>query len=389
MKILTRTILLLSLVSMLTDIASEMLYPVMPVYLQSIGFSALFIGILEGFAEAVAGFSKGYFGQLSDSKGRRLPFVHIGYGLSSLTKLMMGMFAFPLWIFGARTIDRLGKGIRTSARDALLSSETTPEHKGKVFGFHRGADTIGAAIGPVLALIFLAFYPNHYQTLFLLAFIPAALGVAATTIIREKPQEVRAFNTKRVGLFSFLGYWKAAPSEFRHIVVGLLFFALMNSSDLFILLLIKHRGASDGDVIKAYILYNLIYAVAAFPIGILADKIGLRRMLIIGLALFAGVYGGLAVTIDYLLMCVLLALYGIYAAASEGVAKAWITNSVPKSETATALGFFSGMGSIIALLSSVLAGLLWSAFSPEVTFVVSAAGAVVVVFYLSRVKMAR
>lgn len=389
MKILTRTILLLSLVSMLTDIASEMLYPVMPVYLQSIGFSALFIGILEGFAEAIAGFSKGYFGQLSDSKGRRLPFVQIGYGLSSLSKLMMGMFAFPLWIFGARTIDRLGKGIRTSSRDALLSSETTPEHKGKVFGFHRGADTIGAAIGPVLALIFLAFYPNQYQTLFLLAFIPAALGVAATAIIREKPLEVTAKNTKRVGLFSFLGYWKAAPVEFRHIVVGLLFFALMNSSDLFILLLIKHRGASDGDVIKAYILYNLIYAVTAFPIGILADKIGLRRMLIIGLALFAGVYGGLAVTSDYLMICILLALYGIYAAASEGVAKAWITNSVPKGETATALGFFSGMGSIFALLSSVLAGLLWSAFSPEVPFVVSAVGAVVVVGYFARMTMAR
>ncbi len=389
MKILTRTILLLSLVSMLTDIASEMLYPVMPVYLQSIGFSALFIGILEGFAEAIAGFSKGYFGQLSDSKGRRLPFVQIGYGLSSLSKLMMGVLSFPLWIFGARTIDRLGKGIRTSARDALLSSETTPEHKGKVFGFHRGADTIGAAIGPVLALIFLAFYPNQYQMLFLLAFIPAALGVAATAIISEKPPEVTAKNTKRVGLFSFLGYWKTAPSEFRHIVVGLLFFALMNSSDLFILLLIKHRGASDVDVIKAYILYNLIYAVAAFPIGILADKIGLRRMLIIGLALFAGVYGGLAVTSDYLMICILLALYGIYAAASEGVAKAWITNSVPKSETATALGFFSGMGSIIALLSSVLAGLLWSAFSPEVLFVVSAVGAVVVAGYFSRMTMAR
>lgn len=389
MKILTRTILLLSLVSMLTDIASEMLYPVMPVYLQSIGFSALFIGILEGFAEAIAGFSKGYFGQLSDSKGRRLPFVQIGYGLSSLSKLMMGMLAFPFWIFGARTIDRLGKGIRSGARDALLSSETTPEHKGRVFGFHRGADTIGAAIGPVLALVFLAFYPNQYQTLFLLAFIPAALGVAATAIIREKPLELTAKNTKRVGLFSFLGYWKTAPSEFRHIVVGLLFFALMNSSDLFILLLIKHRGASDSDVIKAYILYNLIYALAAFPIGILADKIGLRRMLIVGLVLFAGVYGGLAVTSDYLLMCLLLALYGIYAAASEGVAKAWITNSVPKRETATALGFFSGMGSIIALLSSVLAGLLWSAFSPEVPFVVSAVGAVVVAGYFSKMAMAR
>ncbi|MBK9248930.1 MAG: MFS transporter [Ignavibacteria bacterium] len=389
MKILTRTILLLSLVSMLTDISSEMLYPVMPVYLTSIGFSALFIGILEGFAEAIAGFSKGYFGQLSDSKGRRLPFVQIGYGLSSLSKLMMGIFASPVLIFGARTIDRLGKGIRTSARDALLSSETTQEHKGKVFGFHRGADTLGAAIGPILALVFLAFYPNQYQTLFLIAFIPAVLGVVCTAIIREKPFDITVRQTKQVGLFSFLAYWKIAPPEFRKLVIGLLFFALMNSSDLFILMLIKHRGASDIDVIKAYILYNLIYAVAAFPIGILADKIGLRRMLVIGLLIFAGVYGGLALSNDYLIICVLLAFYGIYAAASEGVAKAWITNSVSKSETATALGFYIGMGSIFSLLSSLVAGLLWSAFFPEVTFGVSAVGALVVVGYFARVTMAR
>ena len=159
-RILTRTILLVSFVSLFTDIASEMLYPVMPVYLTSIGFSVMLIGILEGIAEAVAGLSKGYFGQSSDVMGRRVPFVRGGYALSALSKPMMALLTWPWWIFLARTLDRLGKGIRTGARDAILSDETIPENKGKVFGFHRSMDTVGAAIGPVIALVFLYFYQS-------------------------------------------------------------------------------------------------------------------------------------------------------------------------------------------------------------------------------------
>ena len=152
---ITKTIILVSFVSLFTDIASEMLYPVMPVFLKSIGFSVLLIGVLEGVAEATAGLSKGYFGNLSDNLGRRVSFIQWGYLLSAISKPMMALFTFPIWIFSARTIDRLGKGIRNSARDALLSDESKPETKGKVFGFHRGMDTLGAAIGPILALIYL------------------------------------------------------------------------------------------------------------------------------------------------------------------------------------------------------------------------------------------
>jgi sugar phosphate permease len=146
--IITRSILIVSLVSFFNDIGSEMLYPVMPVFLSSIGFSVLLIGLLEGFAEATAGLSKGYFGNLSDKTGRRVPFIRFGYMLSALSKPMMAAFTWAWWIFIARSTDRLGKGIRTSARDALLSDETTPENKGRVFGFHRALDTLGAAIGP-------------------------------------------------------------------------------------------------------------------------------------------------------------------------------------------------------------------------------------------------
>ena len=159
MKIITRTVWILSIVSLFTDIASEMLYPVMPIYLKSIGFSILFIGLLEGFAEATTGISKGYFGQLSDSTKRRMPFIQIGYGLSAISKPMMAFLVYPIWIFFARTMDRFGKGVRTSARDALLSDQSTPSTKGTVFGFHRTMDTFGAAIGPLVALVYLYFSP--------------------------------------------------------------------------------------------------------------------------------------------------------------------------------------------------------------------------------------
>ena len=185
-KILTRTIWLLSIVSLFTDMASEMLYPVMPVFLRSIGFSFLLIGILEGVAEATAGISKSYFGRISDNIGRRLPFVQLGYFLSAVSKPMMAAFIYPLWIFFARTLDRFGKGIRTAARDAMLSDESSVENRGSVFGFHRSMDTSGAVLGPAVALIFLYFYPGRYQLLFLLAFIPGILAVISTLLLKEK-----------------------------------------------------------------------------------------------------------------------------------------------------------------------------------------------------------
>jgi len=163
-KIITKPILILSIVSLLTDIASEMLYPIMPIYLRSIGFSVVLIGILEGLVEAVAGISKGYFGNLSDSIQKRAIFVRIGYTMSAIAKPLIALFTNPVWVFCVRTVERLGKGVRTSARDALLSDYTTPENKGRVFGFHRSMDTVGAAIGPIIALISFIF-PGQYVKL--------------------------------------------------------------------------------------------------------------------------------------------------------------------------------------------------------------------------------
>lgn len=202
MRIITRTIFLLSMVSLLADIASEMLYPVIPVYLKEIGFSILLIGILEGVVGFVAGISKGYFGKLSDESGARLPFVKLGYLLSNLSKPLLALFTSVAWVFGIRTIDRLGKSIRTAARDAMLSSEARPETKGRVFGFHRSMDTAGAAIGPVLALVYLFFNPGDYKTLFYLAFIPGVLAVLLIFLVKEKKPTGHCFK-KRKFLFLF------------------------------------------------------------------------------------------------------------------------------------------------------------------------------------------
>ena len=186
MRILTRAVWILSMVSLFADVASEMLYPIMPVYLEHIGFSVLLIGILEGIAEGVAGLSKGYFGKLSDAKGVRLPFIRWGYFLGALSKPMMAIFTFPLWIFGARTMDRIGKGLRTGARDAMLSGEATPQTKARVFGFHRGMDTLGAVIGPSIALVYLYFAPGAYKPLFFIAFIPGIISVLLIFFLNEK-----------------------------------------------------------------------------------------------------------------------------------------------------------------------------------------------------------
>ena len=295
MKIITRTVILLSVVSLFTDIASEMLYPIMPMYLTSIGFSVMLIGLLEGIAEATAGLSKGYFGHLSDTINRRKPFIQFGYSLSAISKPMMAVLTYPLWIFVARTLDRLGKGIRTGARDAMLSAETTTEFKGRVFGFHRALDTIGAALGPFAALIFLMFYPAQYKTLFLFAIVPGVFAIAMTFFVQEKNKQIvpDISSAARPGIFSFLRYWKIAPREFRLLVVGLLFFTLMNSSDILLLLMMRHQGANDQQVIGVYIFYNLVYALMSYPIGVIGDKIGLKTIFILGLILFAVVYGGI------------------------------------------------------------------------------------------------
>ncbi len=383
---ITRIVWMLSLVSMFTDIASEMLYPVMPIYLESIGFSMLLIGVLEGVAEATAGLSKGYFGKLSDNLGRRLPFVRWGYSLSAISKPMLAVSSLPLWIFLSRTMDRLGKGMRTGARDAMLSDQSTPQTKATIFGFHRSMDTLGAVLGPLGALVFLYFNPNAYRSLFLLAVIPGIIAISFTLSLKE-PVSPTQTKSIRTSFFDFIKYWKVSPKAYRKLVSAILLFTLFNSSDVFLILRLKDNGLSDTYTIGIYIFYNLVYALLAYPLGIVADKIGLRKIFILGLLLFVGTYAGMAVNKGLYGALVLFFMYGVYAAATEGVSKAWISNLVKKEDTATAIGTLTGFQSICTMMASILAGLLWFSMGSFVTFMVTAIMELVVVVYILILKI--
>jgi len=309
--------------------------------------------------------------------------VQWGYSLSAAAKPLMAAFTYPLWIFFVRTIDRTGKGLRTGARDALLSDETSEAHKGRVFGFHRSMDTFGAVLGPLAALVFLYYYPGQYRLMFILAFIPAIFGVGITFILKEK-KNIRgtADNKASYNFFSFVGYWKDSPKAYRRLVSGLLAFALVNSSDVFLLLMLKANGLTDVQLILVYIFYNIIYALTSYPIGIVADRLGLWETLFAGLFLFAGVYAGMAFVHPVSLFLLLFAVYGIYAAATEGISKALISNISDRKDTATAIGTYSAFNSLATLMSSSLAGFIWFTWGPKTLFLFAALGSVAVVLYL-------
>jgi len=339
MKYISRTVWILSIISLLTDVASEMLYPIMPVFLQSIGFSVVLIGVLEGIAEATAGICKGYFGKLSDNSGKRAPFIQWGYILSALTKPMM------------------------------------------VFGLHRGMDTLGAVLGPVFALVFLYYRPSDYKTLFLIAFLPGVAAVLTTLFLKDKKQNQHLVAKIPTPFFSFLGYWKESPLLYRKVVVGLLVFALFNSSDMLLLLRVKQSGLNDTHVIGLYIFYNLIYAIASLPFGMIADKFSLKKVFTFGLVLFAAVYLGMALSTNIYVYLMLFFLYGLYAAATEGISKAWISNITDKKDTATAIGSFAGFQSIAAMIASSLAGAIWFWLGVETAFILTSAITVLVIIY--------
>ena len=372
--VLTRSIWVIALVSFFTDLASEMLYPIMPLYLESIGFTMVGIGLLEGLAEALVGLSKGYFGQWSDRIGRRIPFIRTGYGLSSIAKPLLGAFTFPIWIVFARILDRFGKGIRTSARDAFLSDNAEREHKGKVFGFHRAIDTLGAAAGPLLALGLLPLVNENYRILFLLAFIPGAIAVALTFFIKDKQSAPKSENRKK-RFFSYFSYWSESSGNYKKLLIGLGIFALFNSSDFFLLLMVKAHGFSVREVLILYIFYNLIYALASLPAGLFADRFGMKGIFLIGLLCFITAYIGIALAETFGILLIFFAIYGLFSAFTEGISKAWISLITPPAVTGTAIGLFVSVHSVLLLFASLLTGFLWDTINAPVALLVSASGA--------------
>jgi MFS family permease len=366
LKNLPKQVVMLGLVSLFTDVASEMLYPVTPIFLTVVlGSSMAVVGIIEGLAEVTAGLLKGYFGRLSDKKKKRSIFVVLGYALSALSKPLPGFFPALSAVITSRVTDRVGKGIRTAPRDALLSSYAEG-NTGAVFGFHRGMDTLGAALGPVGALILLHFYPGDYTLIFLVAFVPSIIAVSFTLFVKDNPASFKN-TTKR----NYAEFWQSAPSGYKTILLLITIFSLVNSSDVFLILKSKDISNSASLAIWGYIFYNLVYALASYPIGKYSDKIGKKKVYVTGLYIFAGVYLGFALFPDISFIWVLFALYGIYAASTEGVVKAWVSDLIPDEQRGSAIGLLTMFTSLSLMLGSFVAGFLWDQFGSMVPFLLS------------------
>ncbi len=388
LKNIPRQVILLGLISLFTDMASEMLYPVTPIFLSGIlGASMAMIGLIEGLAELTAGILKGYFGFLSDKLGKRAIFVIAGYSLSALSKPLPGLIPNTVIVFLSRITDRTGKGIRTAPRDALLASYSDQNNKGAIFGFHRGMDTLGAVFGPLFGLLLLSIYSNNFRSVYLFALIPSLAAVVVTLLIKDKKKEdVKGTKSKvdsdlkeRITPFSF---WKESPKNYKVLTIIFILFSLVNSSDVFLILRSKDISHSTTTAILVYVFYNLVYAVASYPAGIFSDKFGKRNAFIIGLIIFSGVYFGFGLTSGSEIIWILFLFYGIYAAFSEGVVKAWVSDLVPDKKRASAIGLLTMLSGFAILFGSFLTGLLWDKFGPSVPFIISGIVSLLAAFLL-------
>lgn len=374
---ISRQVFILGMVSLFTDIASEMLYPVMPIFLTAVlGSSMAVVGIIEGTAEFIAGLLKGYFGRLSDKVGKRSIFIVIGYGLSAISKPLPGIFQNIPTVLFSRVADRTGKGIRTAPRDALLGSYSNG-NSGAVFGFHRGMDTLGAAIGPFVALVLLHYFPNNFQLIFLLAFIPSTIAVLFTMLVKDKPIESKLRSRK-----NYSEFWKSAPKTYKKLLLLITIFSLVNSSDVFLIL--KSRDVSDSSTLAifGYIFYNLIYAAASYPLGGLSDKFGKRKVYSFGLIIFSLVYFGFALAPEIEFIWILFAFYGIYAASTEGISKAWVSDLIPNEQRGSAIGLLTMMTSLSIMFGSFITGILWDMYGSSAPFLVSAVVSLTIAFLI-------
>jgi MFS family permease len=344
-----------------------MLYPVTPIFLTAVlGSSMAVVGVIEGIAEVTAGFLKGYFGNLSDKVGKRSIFIVLGYGISALAKPLPGIIQNIPIVFASRVSDRVGKGIRTAPRDALLGSYSNG-NSGAVFGFHRAMDTLGAAIGPIVALVLLQFFPNNFQLIFLAAFIPSVFALFFTLLVKDKPISSR----QRIKQ-NYSAFWKNAPKNYKKLLILFTIFSFVNSSDVFLILKSRDISGSNSLAILGYVFYNLIYAIASYPIGKLSDRIGKRKIFTIGLFVFSMVYFGFAFLDNINLIWVLFILYGIYAAATEGVSKAWVSDLIPDEQRGSAIGLITMLSSFAIMMGSFTTGVLWDQFGSMIPFLLSA-----------------
>jgi MFS family permease len=372
-----RNVKVLSLVSFFQDAASELLYPVLPLFITgTLGAPASVLGLIEGIAEGTASIGKAVSGRIADRVEHRRPLVALGYGISSVAKPLIGLAgAWPMALVG-RFVDRVGKGIRTTPRDALIAADTPPEIRGRAFGLHRAADTAGAVVGPLLGLALYEALDHELRPLFFVAFVPAAISVALIAFVREHPRPP-APHGGRVAV-----PWRSLPRQYKRTVALLGLFALVNFSDALLILRANELGLGFVGIVLAYTLYNLVYAALSYPAGDLSDRYPRSRVFGIGLLVFAVAYAGLGLASSTLAVFLLLPLYGAYTALTDGVGKAWIADLLPPEAMGTGLGAYQGVTGIGAVVAGVWAGLAWGGDGTTPLIVSGVAAAILAVAVL-------
>lgn len=384
---LTPNLKALAGVSFLQDSASELLYPVLPIFLTvTLGAPVAVVGAIEGAAEGVAAATKLLAGRLGDSRARR-PLIAAGYGLAAVGKVLIAVAAVWPVVLAGRCVDRVGKGVRGAPRDALLMVGADPAARGRVFGVHRAADTAGAVVGPALGLGLYELLGHRIRPLLLIAVVPAVLSVLLVALVKEPARPARAArpaqagNRGRVGAAVPVVSPSTLPPRLRQLVVLLGVFGLVNFPDALLLLRASELGLGTAGVIGAYIAYNAVYATAAYPAGALSDRVPRHVVFAVGLLFFAAGYLGLALITSPGWVFVVLPVYGGFAALTDGVGKAWVADLAPADRQSGAQGLSQAVSGGAVLLAGLWAGLAWHG-DGEVPLLVSGAAAAVIAVVL-------
>lgn len=368
---LSKNTFLLALASLFSDISSEMLYPVMPVFLtQTLRATGSIVGLVDGFAQAAQNIVQGFSGALSDKLQKRKSIALAGYLLSAFAKPLMGLSTVWQGLFGARLLDRLGAGTRSAPRDALIASSVDEKDRGRAFGLEGVGDNAGAFLGPLLAVFILYALHLALRPVFYLALIPGLLAFLMVLMVNEKPAKVASKSKIEVNLRQFpKGYWKYL------LVIAL--FGLGNSSNAFLILRTQDIGASLETTILIYAAFNLVAALISYPAGSLSDTLGRRNVLLVSFIFFLVVYLGFALTQNVLVVAVLFGLYGLYEGIFRSVGKAFASDFVPEHLRASGVGWYSTSVGLLQLVASVVAGLLWDRIGHAAVFYYGAAFAFV------------
>lgn len=363
-------VFLLGLVSFFADISAEMVYPIIPLYLTSVfGATPALVGVIEGVAESLASLLKVFSGYVSDRYQKKKPIAFLGYATGLVYKAALIAAGSWVGILGARVIDRMGKGIRTAPRDVMVSDSAESSRMGAAFGLHKALDMAGSAIGILIAYVLLSSARGafDYRNLFLISMIPAFLSLAVFPFIKEK--------IGKRSLKERVPFWrnmKKLPGQLKLYLLVAFLFTLGNSSNAFLLLRAKSVGFGDTSVILLYFIYNVTASLLAIPLGKRSDKVGRKRLLVSGYAVFALVYLGFAVAYNRMFMIMLFVLYGIYTAMIAGVERAFIAEISPKELKGTMLGLHSTIVGIALFPASAIAGALWTAFGAAIPFLFGA-----------------